>query len=50
MTSETKLSGNSFGEAGRQIVIEEGLCGPELSSSRCVMERSGANSDSGSRP
>ena len=26
-----KLSGNSFGEAGRQIVIEEGLCGPELS-------------------
>ena len=28
---QNKLSGNSFGEAGRQIVIEEGLRGPELS-------------------
>ncbi len=26
-----KLSGNAFGEAGRRIVIEEGLSGPELS-------------------
>tara|TARA_Y100001936_G_scaffold232436_1_gene257358 strand:- start:499 stop:1725 length:1227 start_codon:yes stop_codon:yes gene_type:complete len=28
---KNKLSGRSFGEAGRQIVIEEGLSGPELS-------------------
>jgi phosphoribosylamine--glycine ligase len=26
-----KLSGESFGEAGRKVVIEEGLAGPELS-------------------
>lgn len=26
-----KLSGNSFGDAGRRVVIEEGLRGPELS-------------------
>jgi phosphoribosylamine--glycine ligase len=26
-----KLDGSAFGEAGRRIVIEEGLCGPELS-------------------
>ena len=26
-----KLSGSSFGEAGRRVVIEEGLTGPELS-------------------
>jgi phosphoribosylamine--glycine ligase len=28
---EAKLSGRAFGEAGRQVVIEEGLSGPELS-------------------
>ena len=28
---ETKLSGLAFGEAGRRVVLEEGLTGPELS-------------------
>jgi phosphoribosylamine--glycine ligase len=27
----SKLTGNAFGDAGRQIVIEEGLVGPEIS-------------------
>jgi phosphoribosylamine--glycine ligase len=27
----SKLSGESFGDAGRRVVIEEGLCGPEIS-------------------
>jgi phosphoribosylamine--glycine ligase len=27
----TKLRGESFGDAGRRIVVEEGLCGPEIS-------------------
>jgi phosphoribosylamine---glycine ligase len=28
---EAKLSGRAFGEAGRRVVVEEGLCGPECS-------------------
>ncbi|MGH9295044.1 MAG: phosphoribosylamine--glycine ligase [Acidimicrobiales bacterium] len=27
----SKLSGAAFGDAGRRVVIEEGICGPELS-------------------
>jgi phosphoribosylamine---glycine ligase len=28
---DAKLSGHAFGEAGRRVVVEEGLCGPECS-------------------
>jgi hypothetical protein len=35
-TSPAYLSGEAFGDAGRTVVIEEGMTGPELSSSPCA--------------
>ena len=34
-----KLSGEAFGDAGRRVVIEEGMTGPELSVLRRVRRR-----------